>query len=274
MMRGQREKARQVIAKYQTTSGSLDEPIVDIVTSQIEESLETSRTGLRQSWNFGVFVTKTVRYRLLVLVLYSMFQSWNGGGLYPIDKLWICADPFRYCVVLSHTCAQDGWSHQAYNTAWCKSRSDCDILCVHRHRRMVCRLLQAPDAHLCWPRWYRVHADGGYDYFLAVQPETDQCNLGSHHHVDVHVPGHQRHNYRNDVSATTEMAGLLADVNREGTISTQSRFCLCPFVQREWVYTESSKARAVLSKRTESRLGSPRWDTKSGVCTSYTTCSS
>jgi MFS family permease len=80
MIRGQREKARQVIAKYQTTSGSLDEPIVDIVASQIEESLETSRTGFKQSWNFAVFVTKTVRYRLMVLVLYSMFQSWNGGG--------------------------------------------------------------------------------------------------------------------------------------------------------------------------------------------------
>lgn len=80
IIKGQREKARQVIAKFQTTSGSLDEPIVDIVTSQIEESLETSRTGFKQSWNFAVFVTKTVRYRLMVLVLYSMFQSWNGGG--------------------------------------------------------------------------------------------------------------------------------------------------------------------------------------------------
>ncbi|KAJ4321121.1 hypothetical protein N0V94_003068 [Neodidymelliopsis sp. IMI 364377] len=81
ILRGKREEARKVIAKYQTTSGSLDEPIVDIVISQIEESLETSRTGFKQSWNFAVFVTKTVRYRLLVLVLYSMFQSWNGGGI-------------------------------------------------------------------------------------------------------------------------------------------------------------------------------------------------
>lgn len=82
ILRGEREKARKVIAKYQTTSGSLDEPIVNIVTAQIEESLETSRTGFRQSWNFAVFVTKTVRYRLLVLILYSMFQSWNGGGMF------------------------------------------------------------------------------------------------------------------------------------------------------------------------------------------------
>ncbi|KAF3041728.1 hypothetical protein E8E12_007682 [Didymella heteroderae] len=81
ILRGQREKARKTIAKYQTTSGSLDEPIVNIVTAQIEESLETSRTSFRQSWNFAVFVTKTVRYRLFVLILYSMFQSWNGGGI-------------------------------------------------------------------------------------------------------------------------------------------------------------------------------------------------
>ncbi|KAJ4985439.1 sugar transporter [Stagonosporopsis vannaccii] len=81
ILRGQREKAREVIAKYQTTSGSLDEPIVDVVTAQIEESLETTRTGFKQSWNFAVFVTKPVRFRLLVLVLYSCFQSWNGGGI-------------------------------------------------------------------------------------------------------------------------------------------------------------------------------------------------
>ncbi|KAH7075145.1 general substrate transporter [Paraphoma chrysanthemicola] len=81
MLKGKREEARKMIAKYQTTSGSVDEPIVDMVVSQIEESLETSRTGFKQSWNFAVFVTKTVRYRLFVLVLYSMFQSWNGGGI-------------------------------------------------------------------------------------------------------------------------------------------------------------------------------------------------
>ena len=80
VIQGKREQAREVIAKYQTNSGSLDEPIVNIVTSQIEESLETSRTGYKQSWNFAVFVTKNVRYRLFVLIIYSMFQSWNGGG--------------------------------------------------------------------------------------------------------------------------------------------------------------------------------------------------
>ncbi|CAO2657418.1 Nn.00g035440.m01.CDS01 [Neocucurbitaria sp. VM-36] len=81
MLKGKREQAKEVIAKYMTTSGSTSEPLVNVVVAQIEESLETSRTGFRQSWNFAVFLTKVVRYRLLVLVLYSCFQSWNGGGI-------------------------------------------------------------------------------------------------------------------------------------------------------------------------------------------------
>ncbi|KAF2464660.1 putative MFS sugar transporter protein [Lindgomyces ingoldianus] len=81
VLRGKNEEAKKVIAEYQTTSGSTDEPIVGLIMAQIEESLETSRTGFRQSWNFAVFFTKVVRYRLLVLILYSCFQSWNGGGI-------------------------------------------------------------------------------------------------------------------------------------------------------------------------------------------------
>lgn len=81
VQRGKREEAKKVIAKYQTASGSVDEPIVGIVLGQIEESLETTRTAFRQSWDFRVFFTRVVRYRLLVLILYSCFQSWNGGGI-------------------------------------------------------------------------------------------------------------------------------------------------------------------------------------------------
>ena len=81
IMKGKREQAKQVIAKYMTTSASTSDPLVNVVVAQIEESLETSRTGFKQSWNFAVFVQKIVRYRLMVLVLYSCFQSWNGGGI-------------------------------------------------------------------------------------------------------------------------------------------------------------------------------------------------
>ena len=80
-MRGQIEKAKQVIAKYHTTSGDVNEPIVGIVINQMEESLENERAGFRNFWDYRVFFTKAVRYRLLVLVLYSVFQQWNGGGI-------------------------------------------------------------------------------------------------------------------------------------------------------------------------------------------------
>uniref|UniRef100_A0A093VJ78 Lactose permease n=1 Tax=Talaromyces marneffei PM1 TaxID=1077442 RepID=A0A093VJ78_TALMA len=81
MMRGQREKAKQIIAKYHTTSGDVNEPIVNIVINQMEESLENKRAGFRNFWDYRVFFTKAVRYRLLVLILYSVFQQWNGGSI-------------------------------------------------------------------------------------------------------------------------------------------------------------------------------------------------
>ena len=81
IMRGQREKAKEVIAKYHTTSGNIDEPLVEIVVSQIENSLETDTTRFKDFYDYRVFFTKGVRYRLLVLILHSIFQQWNGGGI-------------------------------------------------------------------------------------------------------------------------------------------------------------------------------------------------
>ncbi|KAJ5674088.1 hypothetical protein N7462_009527 [Penicillium macrosclerotiorum] len=90
VMRGNRQKAKEVVAKYHTTSTDINEPIVEIVVSQIEESLENDKTGYRAFWDFRVFFTKLARYRLLVLTLYSFFQQWNGGGIityYMVDAL-------------------------------------------------------------------------------------------------------------------------------------------------------------------------------------------
>ncbi|KAF3386570.1 Lactose permease [Penicillium rolfsii] len=90
VMRGKREKAKEVVAKYHTTSTDINEPIVEIVVSQIEESLESDRTGFRAFWDYRVFFTKIARYRLLVLALYSIFQQWNGGSIityYMVDAL-------------------------------------------------------------------------------------------------------------------------------------------------------------------------------------------
>jgi hypothetical protein len=81
VMRGEREKAKQVVAKYHTTSGDINEPIVEIVVTQIEESLQNSGSEFKAVWDFRIFFTKIARYRLLCLTLYSFFQQWNGGSI-------------------------------------------------------------------------------------------------------------------------------------------------------------------------------------------------
>lgn len=81
VMKGMREKAKEVVAKYHTTSTDINQPIVEILVAQMEESLESDRDGVRSFWDYRVFFTKTARYRLLVLVLYSIFQQWNGGSI-------------------------------------------------------------------------------------------------------------------------------------------------------------------------------------------------
>lgn len=40
---GKREQAKKVIAKYNTTSGHLEEPLIGVIISQIDESLENEK---------------------------------------------------------------------------------------------------------------------------------------------------------------------------------------------------------------------------------------
>jgi MFS family permease len=84
VMKGRLDEARAVIAKTMTTNNDINSPIVGIVFRQIEESLESASRGtktLRSSWDFRVFFTKRVAFRTMVIVVYSCFQSWNGGGI-------------------------------------------------------------------------------------------------------------------------------------------------------------------------------------------------
>ncbi|KAK2740049.1 MFS sugar transporter [Colletotrichum kahawae] len=81
MMKGKKEKAREMIAKYMTTHNDINHEIVDIMVNQIEESIETSKAGFRATWDFRVFFTRNVWYRTLVLAVYAVFQQWNGGGI-------------------------------------------------------------------------------------------------------------------------------------------------------------------------------------------------
>lgn len=81
ILRGRREEARKVIAKYMTTHDDVDAPIVPLIMQQMEESIESSRTGKWAAYDYRVFFTKAVGYRTGVLILYSIFQQWNGGAI-------------------------------------------------------------------------------------------------------------------------------------------------------------------------------------------------
>ncbi|PQE08342.1 MFS sugar transporter protein [Rutstroemia sp. NJR-2017a WRK4] len=82
ILRGKKEEAKKVIARYQTTEGNnVDHPLVTVVTQQIEESLENERKTHLSYWDYRALFRKSARYRILVIVLYSIFQQWNGGGI-------------------------------------------------------------------------------------------------------------------------------------------------------------------------------------------------
>lgn len=82
VLRGNKEAAAKMVAKYHTTEGNnVNHPLVVAVVQQIEESIENDKRGHRASWDYSVFFKKGARYRFLVLSLYSIFQQWNGGGI-------------------------------------------------------------------------------------------------------------------------------------------------------------------------------------------------
>ena len=49
--------------------------------NQIDEALEHEAAISSPWWDYRVFYSRRVAYRLFVLALYSIFQSWNGGGI-------------------------------------------------------------------------------------------------------------------------------------------------------------------------------------------------
>jgi MFS family permease len=78
VLKGKVDAANRVVTKYHTTSGDINEPIVSLVIGQIEETLELSKVGVRASYDYRVFFTKAVRFRTVLLVVYAIFQQWNG----------------------------------------------------------------------------------------------------------------------------------------------------------------------------------------------------
>jgi len=80
MMKGKKAEAAMVIARYHTTEGNNpDHPLVKAVVQQIEDSLVD--TTNRSVYDWRGFFKAGARSRVGVLVLYSVFQSWNGGGI-------------------------------------------------------------------------------------------------------------------------------------------------------------------------------------------------
>lgn len=81
IMKGQREKAKKMISQYFTSSEDPDHPFVNQMIYQIDESIETSAVGFRATWDFRIFFTKKTIYRTFILLIYSVWQQWNGGGI-------------------------------------------------------------------------------------------------------------------------------------------------------------------------------------------------
>ncbi|KAH7176950.1 general substrate transporter [Dactylonectria macrodidyma] len=77
--KGKIDKARQVIAKYHTSSERLDDPIVVATVKQIQDSIETVDA---KAWDFTtLWSTKDARYRLFIIFIYSFYQQCNGTGM-------------------------------------------------------------------------------------------------------------------------------------------------------------------------------------------------
>lgn len=74
--KGKIDEARQVIAKYHTTSEDVSDPIVSAEITQIQASIETVDA---KPWDFRTLWNKpSARYRLKVIFMYSFFQQCNG----------------------------------------------------------------------------------------------------------------------------------------------------------------------------------------------------
>ena len=80
MYRGKEEAARQVLAKYHTSSEDPNCQLVDLEITQIKESLALMDS---KPLDFTpLYKRKPDRYRLFLIFLYSMFQQWNGTSLF------------------------------------------------------------------------------------------------------------------------------------------------------------------------------------------------
>ncbi|KFZ15540.1 hypothetical protein V501_02671 [Pseudogymnoascus sp. VKM F-4519 (FW-2642)] len=77
--KGKIAQAKEVIAKYHTTSESLDDPVVVAEIEQIQHSIESVNS---KPWDFStLWKTKHSRFRMRLIFMYSFFQQCNGTGM-------------------------------------------------------------------------------------------------------------------------------------------------------------------------------------------------
>jgi MFS family permease len=86
--KGKINEAKEIIAKYHTTSESLEDPVVAAQIEQIQSSIESVDT---KPWDFStLWKTKQSRFRLSLVFMYAFFQQCNGTGNYPPPLLLAC----------------------------------------------------------------------------------------------------------------------------------------------------------------------------------------
>ncbi|KAJ4322148.1 hypothetical protein N0V84_004983 [Fusarium piperis] len=77
--KGSITKAKEVIARYHTTDGSLNNPIVGATLEQIQASIESVDS---KPWDFStLWKTKSSTYRLSLIFVYSFMQQCNGTSM-------------------------------------------------------------------------------------------------------------------------------------------------------------------------------------------------
>ena len=78
--KGRVDQARKVLARYHTTDEDPYSPIVNAEIDQIHQSLLRIEA---KPWDWSpLWRTKSDRYRLFLIFLYSIFQQWNGSNLF------------------------------------------------------------------------------------------------------------------------------------------------------------------------------------------------
>jgi hypothetical protein len=76
--KGKDTQAKEVLAKYHTSSERIDDPIVMAEFEQIQQSIEAVDT---KPWDFTtLWKTKQSRFRLMLIAMYAFFQQCNGTG--------------------------------------------------------------------------------------------------------------------------------------------------------------------------------------------------